>query len=744
MRTLREYQYVKAATTEAIRRCTGGRSLILAILCWLTTALWSVAADAPRYYSIKMNEGLIGYAIVKRVPVEESGKRFSRLESKVVLKYALLGKERRVQSDSQTLVDRETTRPLRYTVTEKTNDLIQIREAQFIAEEVRIWNYQKGKPRGKPNELLMPAETLILGSNNFSHWQLLMDKACEEVLHGKVKLSVFLPETKQIDQFELVQREAQSVLIGKEKRSCVRWEIPSAKLEVLVDATTREFVRLEVPAQQTTVELADASVIKLAEEPEAKDLLERHFIQSNVAFADDRKVRFLVAQLKANVIGSGIRMDVASLDTSMQKFEGKKERDLITGKVTVRSFRVDESKSPPFPTPRTESAMEAWLSPSEYIESDNPAIGALATTLTRESNTRWEAVRKIGDWVYKEIAYTIADTPSAELALEKREGDCGPHSTLMVAMLRALEIPARLVGGLVFTQALGGSFGQHAWVEVHMGEMGWVAVDPTTGEVEEINATHIKLFEGLGGVLPTAIHVIEFKPENPMMGRETSPSQVNRQMAKPFAWQLGRPYKFSYRQGDKEFGSETFTVDEVPHDGLKVFQIQSKTRLKINFLASFNSDTTLLVAKNATPISFMQHLSAFVQKIKIECTFGGGSVNQRITGTTDLNREFNVPGEIYCFDNNLMSSWVMICSQLELKLGAVEKINTFHPSSMQTIALTFTPKKISSVEISGNQIDCFECEVLPIKNTFWISLDGRFLRCQQGDLVIEVVDNDLQ
>ena len=32
---------------------------------------------------------------------------------------------------------------------------------------------------------------------------------------------------------------------------------------------------------------------------------------------------------------------------------------------------------------------------------------------------------------------------------EKRKGDCGPHSTLMVALLRAAGIPARLVGGLV-------------------------------------------------------------------------------------------------------------------------------------------------------------------------------------------------------------------------------------------------------------------------------------------------------
>ncbi len=35
-----------------------------------------------------------------------------------------------------------------------------------------------------------------------------------------------------------------------------------------------------------------------------------------------------------------------------------------------------------------------------------------------------------------------------------------------------------------------------------MGADGWVAFDPTTGELESMSATHIKLFEGMGGVIP--------------------------------------------------------------------------------------------------------------------------------------------------------------------------------------------------------------------------------------------------
>ena len=52
------------------------------------------------------------------------------------------------------------------------------------------------------------------------------------------------------------------------------------------------------------------------------------------------------------------------------------------------------------------------------------------------------------------------------------------------------------------------------------------------------------------------------------------------------------------------------------------------------------------------------------------------------------------------------------------------------------------PKAPATIKIGDKEVECFECEVLPIKNTFWISRDGRFVRAKQGDLVIEVTEFD--
>jgi transglutaminase-like putative cysteine protease len=74
------------------------------------------------------------------------------------------------------------------------------------------------------------------------------------------------------------------------------------------------------------------------------------------------------------------------------------------------------------------------------------------------------------------------------------EGECGSHSRLLTAFCRASGIPARLSIGCMYSPLYGGSFGQHAWTEVYMGdEAGWVAIDATISEFDYADAGHIRL-----------------------------------------------------------------------------------------------------------------------------------------------------------------------------------------------------------------------------------------------------------
>ena len=619
-------------------------------------------------------------------------------------------------------------------MTDKTNEVVRHVESEFSEGGARTWIYRQGDPRGEPVETELTDGAVILGSNNFAHWQLLLESAGHRAADGVAKMSVFLPDNRQVDSFELIRGETQDVGLASGERKCTSWRIEKANLYALVDVQTNEFVRLELPGQQTTIELAGESVVKLAQKSRAEEVLLRHFAQSNVVFDSFLSVSHLKAEIDVQVIGSGVANDTSVLTTTMQEFDGRKKADRIDGTVSIRSVSYNGKDSPAFAKQTGESELAVWLDPSVYIESDHPAIVAKSAELTKGAKTRWDAVQRIGKWVYKEIAYTIADTPSARLALEKREGDCGPHSTLMVAMLRTQGIPARLVGGLVYTPTFGGSFGQHAWVEVHMGVAGWVAIDPTTGEFRQLSATHIKLFEGLGGVLPNSVKVAAFEPPN----RPATPPI--RTGAKPLAWKLGKEYTFKYTQGDKELGKETVAITKITRNGLEAYELQSDIHLTFNLLTSLKSNATLVVAPDSLPLSFERDLSAAMQDVKIQCAFKDGIVEEKISGTTNLSHQVKLPDHAYCFDNNLIGCFVLICSQLTFQPNKALTIQTFHPSSLQIIPLSFTPKAPAAIKIGDKQVECFECEVLPIKNTFWISRDGRFVRAKQGNVVIELTE----
>ena len=173
-------------------------------------------------------------------------------------------------------------------------------------------------------------------------------------------------------------------------------------------------------------------------------------------------------------------------------------------------------------------------------------------------------------------------------------------------------------------------------------------------------------------------------------------------------------------------------------DNAPVLELTSDVKLKISLLSSLTSNTKLTVAPNAKPLAFSREFSALLKKTKVECTFGPSKVQVDISGSQSMSREIQLPDGIYCFDNNLMSSWVLICSQLQLELDKPLSIRTYHTSSMQIIPLTITPIAVASMKIDGQEVDCFECDVDPINNKFWITRDGRFVRATQGDLDIRL------
>lgn len=125
-----------------------------------------------------------------------------------------------------------------------------------------------------------------------------------------------------------------------------------------------------------------------------------------------------------------------------------------------------------------------YLKPEKYIESDDKKI--INQALTLKSNDIRTTVKNIFEFVVNHVTYKKFDRQKrgAKKTLKLQKGDCTEYSELMIALCRALDIPARIITGMIHHH--NGKPGFHNWVEVHFKDLGWVPFDPTFADGDSI------------------------------------------------------------------------------------------------------------------------------------------------------------------------------------------------------------------------------------------------------------------
>lgn len=137
----------------------------------------------------------------------------------------------------------------------------------------------------------------------------------------------------------------------------------------------------------------------------------------------------------------------------------------------------------------TSEQLAPYLAPTQYLQSDDPAIRQVARQVAGKGGGVLPTAKKLEQWVYDNVTakdFRMAFSTASEV-LKNREGDCTEHAVLLAALCRAAGIPSRVTCGLVYWQ---GVFGYHMWTEVY--DAGWVALDATMPH-DYVDATHISL-----------------------------------------------------------------------------------------------------------------------------------------------------------------------------------------------------------------------------------------------------------
>jgi transglutaminase-like putative cysteine protease len=159
-----------------------------------------------------------------------------------------------------------------------------------------------------------------------------------------------------------------------------------------------------------------------------------------------------------------------------------------------------------FPVSISDSSIEEYVKETDHIDI-NSDIRAKANDLVAGETDLYLAAYKIGSWVKDNIVYDLntmtaeADQKASWVFVNKK-GVCDEITNLFIAMLRSVNVPARFVSGIVYSN-LDNNFGNHGWAEVYFPGTGWVPFDVTFGQYGWIDPTHIKLDDSYDSGVPS-------------------------------------------------------------------------------------------------------------------------------------------------------------------------------------------------------------------------------------------------
>ena len=122
----------------------------------------------------------------------------------------------------------------------------------------------------------------------------------------------------------------------------------------------------------------------------------------------------------------------------------------------------------------------------------------------------FEFLTELNQSMFQKFAYvpksTKVDSPIDE-ALTNRQGVCQDFAHIMIALLRRLRVPARYVSGYLFhepkSKDRSSDGASHAWVEVLVPKLGWIAFDPTNNLIADDRHIRVALGRDYADVPPT-------------------------------------------------------------------------------------------------------------------------------------------------------------------------------------------------------------------------------------------------
>lgn len=157
----------------------------------------------------------------------------------------------------------------------------------------------------------------------------------------------------------------------------------------------------------------------------------------------------------------------------------------------ARKYAMPEGQDIP-----TTYTMKLWdeLAPEERTQVRDPLIVEKAAQLMPASMKIKDAVEAVFNYCQRDIRYLeVRGATDAVTALKLQEASCNGKVRLMVALLRARGIPARMANGVILERSRKRT--THAWCEAYIIDQ-WVPFCPTNDYFATIPETYLELAKG--------------------------------------------------------------------------------------------------------------------------------------------------------------------------------------------------------------------------------------------------------
>jgi len=249
----------------------------------------------------------------------------------------------------------------------------------------------------------------------------------------------------------------------------------------------QQLKKAQMPLMGSSMEMIESSKEYALSASQPSDFFNNLFVNS------PRKITKAQAATTLEYTISSRSADVQFSQTPEQRVSA-----LDDGSISLKISPIDNLQGS-FPYAGTDLELIKSLAPNAWVQNTDEKIMSLAKKAVTKANSAAQAAQMLENFVrqYIENKTLSVGYASALQVLQSRSGDCTEHALLLVAMLKAVGIPARVASGVVYVDQFSHReqvFIPHAWAQAYI-EGQWVSYDAAlTG----FNSGHIQLAQGDG------------------------------------------------------------------------------------------------------------------------------------------------------------------------------------------------------------------------------------------------------